>query len=46
MSKMYNKIKSYYDMDLWNENRVHNMVNKGIITTTEYALIVGKEYEE
>ena len=46
MSKMYEKIKKYYDTGLWNEERVRNMVIKGIITEEEYASIVGKEYEE
>ena len=46
MSKMYEKIKSYYDTGLWSEERVRNMVVKGIITEEEYASIVGKEYEE
>ena len=46
MSKMYNKIKSYYDSGLWNENRVKNMVAKGVITKEEYKDIIGKEYEE
>ena len=46
MSKMYEKVKSYYDTGLWNEERVRNMVVKGVITEEEYASIVGKEYEE
>ena len=46
MSKMYNKIKSYYDAGLWSEVRVRNMVVKEIITEEEYASIVGKKYEE
>ena len=46
MSKMYKKIKKYYDTGLWSEERVRNMVVKGIITEEEYASIVGKEYEE
>ena len=46
MSKMYQKIKKYYDTGLWSEERVRNMVVKGIITEEEYASIVGKEYEE
>ena len=46
MSKMYNKIKMYYDSGLWSEVRVRNMVVKEIITEEEYASIVGKEYEE
>ena len=46
MSKMYNKIKMYYDSGLWSEVRVRNMVVKGIITEEEYASIVGEEYEK
>lgn len=46
MSKMYDKIKLYYNTGLWSEVRVRNMVVKGIITEEEYASIVGKEYEE
>ena len=46
MSKMYEKVKSYYDTGLWSEVRVRNMVVKGIITEEEYASIVGEEYEE
>ena len=46
MSKMYGKIKEYYNTGLWSEERVRNMVIKGIITEEEYASIVGKEYEE
>ena len=46
MSKMYEKIKSYYNTGLWSEERVRNMVVKGVITEEEYASIVGKEYEE
>ena len=46
MSKMYEKIKSYYDSGLWSEVRVRNMAVKGIITEEEYDSIVGKEYEE
>ena len=46
MSKMYEKVKKYYDTALWSEERVRNMVIKGIITEKEYKDIVGKEYEE
>ena len=46
MSKMYNKIKSYYDSGLWSEARVRNMVIKGIITEEEYKAIIGKKYKE
>ena len=46
MSKMYEKIKEYYNTGLWNEERVRNIVVKGIITEEEYKDIVGKKYEE
>ena len=46
MSKMYKKIKEYYNTGLWSEVRVRNMVIKGVITEEEYKNIVGKEYEE
>ena len=46
MSKMYEKIKEYYNTGLWSEVRVRNMVVKGVITEEEYASIVGDEYEE
>ena len=44
MSKMYEKIKEYYDSDLWSEERVRNMVIKGVITEEEYKNIIGKAY--
>lgn len=44
MSKMYEKIKHYYDTGLWNETRVWNMVGKGVITKEEYKEITGKKY--
>ena len=44
MSKMYNKIKSYYDSGIWSEVRVRNMVIRGILTEEEYKDIVGKAY--
>lgn len=44
MSKMYEKIKLYYDTGLWSEERVRNMVVKGVITEEECVSIVGKEY--
>ena len=44
MSKMYEKIKSYYDTGLWSKERVRNMVVKGVITEDEFSSIVGKKY--
>lgn len=46
MSKIFEKIKCYYDTGLWNDIRVKNMVVKGIITENEYMSITDKEYEE
>lgn len=45
MSKMYDKIKDYYDRGLWSKTRVRNMVIKGVITEDEYQLIVGKPFD-
>lgn len=44
MSKMYEKIKAYYDSGLWNKTRVYNMVGKGVITKEEYTAITGEVY--
>ena len=44
MSKMYEKVKKYYDIGLWSEERVRNMVIKGIITEEEYKDVIGNEY--
>lgn len=44
MSKMYGKIKAYYDNGLWSKARVYNMVGKGVITEDEYREITGEVY--
>ena len=44
MSKMYEKIKEYYNTGLWSEERVKNMVVKGIITEEEFYEITGEFY--
>ena len=46
MSKMYEKIKEYYNTGLWSEERVRNMVVKGIITEEEFYDITGEFYNE
>ena len=46
MSKMYEKVKSYYNTGLWSEERVRNMVIKGIITEEEFYEITGEFYNE
>lgn len=45
MSKMYEKIKSYYDKGLWNKKQVRDAVIKGKITQEEYEQIVSVEEE-
>lgn len=44
MSKMYEKIKMYFDSGLWNKTRVRNMVIRNHITEAEYKSIVGEEF--
>ena len=46
MSKVYEKIKEYYNTGLWSEERVRNMVIKGIITEEEFYDITGEFYNE
>lgn len=46
MSKKYNKVKMYYDNNLWTIDRVKNAVAKGWITKEEYAKITGESYLE
>lgn len=43
---MFEKIKRYYDENLWSKARVRNMVAKRIITKEEYADITGEDYEQ
>lgn len=40
-SKMYEKIKHFYDKGLWTEDMVHQAVEKGLITEEEYQEIIG-----
>ena len=46
MSKMYEKIKEYYNTGLWSEERVRNMVIKGVITEEEFYDITGEFLNE
>ena len=46
MSKMYKKIKNYYDKGFWSETRVRNMVAKGVLTEKEYQQIINAEENE
>ena len=43
-SKYFNKIKRYYDRGLWNETRVRDAVEKGLITEIEFEEIVGVDF--
>ena len=38
---MYDKVKKFYDMGLYNETRVYEFVKKGKLTEEEYKEIVG-----
>lgn len=41
---MYEKVKKWYERGLWSEKRVHDAVEKGMLTAEEYGEIVGKAY--
>lgn len=41
---MYEKIKAWYELGVWNEERVRNAVIKGKITAEQYTQITGKAY--
>ena len=40
-SQNYDKVKSYYDRNLWSLKRVADAVAKGWITEAEYEMITG-----
>lgn len=44
-SAKFEKVKGYYDYDLWEAFRVANAVVKGWITAEEYEEIVGEPYD-
>ena len=37
---MFEKIKRFYELGLWNEEMVQNALDKGIITEDEYREII------
>ena len=43
-SKMFEKIKSWYESGIWSKEWVRNAVAKGKITAEEYKEITGEEY--
>lgn len=44
-SKNYNKVKNWYSMKMWSEERVRNAVKMKWITIEEFKEITGKDYE-
>lgn len=44
-SKMFDKIKKWYDSGAWSAEWVGNAVVKGKITAAEYQEITGEPYE-
>ena len=44
-SKMFEKIKGWYDSGVWSKEWVKNAVVKGKITAEEYREITGEDYE-
>lgn len=44
MSKNFEKVKNYYDNEIWNKTRVYNAVGKWI-TEEEYKEITGEDYK-
>lgn len=44
MSRLYNTIKRYYDMGLYNENQLRVFVQKKAITPAEYEQITSEPY--
>ncbi len=44
-SKNYYKVKEWFGLHVWNEDRVRNAVVKNWITKDEFKEITGKDYE-
>ena len=44
-SKMFYKVKDWYDSGAWSKQWVKNAVVKGKITAEEYREITGEDYE-
>lgn len=43
---MFEKIKKYYDLGFWSEERLKNVVEVGAITAEEFEIITRKSYWE
>ena len=46
MSPKYALVKRYYDLKVWNLERVRLAVQKGWITEAEFSEITGQAYQE
>jgi len=44
-SKKFQKVKDWYDSDMWTKKMVHDAVVKGWITAEEFEEITGEPYE-
>ena len=44
MSGLAEKVKKYYELGLWTEQRVRDAVTKNAITAEEFKAITGKDY--
>ena len=41
---MYEKIKAWYELGVWNERKVRDAVEKGKISPEQFSQITGKTY--
>ncbi len=41
---MYEKIKKYYELGMWSEQRVRDAVTKKVITAEQFKEITDKDY--
>lgn len=41
---MFEKIKQWYELGLWSEQRVRDAVAKGVIDGQQFKAITGKDY--
>ena len=46
MSSKFEKVKSYYEREMWDISRVRNAVVKGWITAEEFFMITDEIYGE
>lgn len=44
MSRKFEKVRNYYEKNLWTKEQVANAVKKGWITADEYRDITGDDY--